>query len=163
MEEWSDKSLLSNTSSVGWLASEFTPPISLRSDPTLKIPGLTLTLTLILRASQVALVVKNPPANAGDAGGTSLTPGSGRVPRGGHGNPLQYSCLENPRDREVWWATVPGVEKNQARLKWLRMHACIILWDLLVSLHDQGQGDKVLTTIWYWFTYSKTKFSFMYF
>ena len=44
-------------------------------------------------ASQVALVVKNLPANAGDAG---LIPGSGRSPGGGHGNPLQYSCLENP-------------------------------------------------------------------
>ena len=48
------------------------------------------------RASQVALVVKNPPANAGDMG---LIPGLGRSPGGGHGNPLQYSCLENPMDK----------------------------------------------------------------
>ena len=47
-------------------------------------------------ASQVALVVKNPPANAGDAGSI---PGWGRPPAGGYGNPLQYSCLENPMDR----------------------------------------------------------------
>ena len=57
-------------------------------------------------------MVKNPPANAGDAGGTSLIPGSERVPRGGHGNPLQYSCLENPMDREAWQATVWGLKES---------------------------------------------------
>ena len=51
----------------------------------------------------MALVVKNPPTNAGDPG---LIPGSGRSPGGGHGNSLQYSCLENPMDRGVWQATV---------------------------------------------------------
>ena len=69
-----------------------------------------------LRASQVALVVKNPPANAGDTRDAGLIPGSGRSPGGGHGNPLQYSCLENPMDREAWWATVHSVGKNQAQL-----------------------------------------------
>ena len=49
--------------------------------------------------SQVALGVKKPPANAGDAG---LIPGSGRSPGGGNGNPLQYSCLENPMERGSW-------------------------------------------------------------
>ena len=48
------------------------------------------------RASQVVLVVKNPPANAGNIKDVGLIPGSGRSPGGGHGNPLQYSCLENP-------------------------------------------------------------------
>ena len=57
-------------------------------------------------ASQVALVVKNPPANAGDVRDTGLILGAGRSPRGGHGNPLQYSCLENPTDRGAWRATV---------------------------------------------------------
>ena len=47
-------------------------------------------------ASQVALVVKNPPANAGDVRDLGSIPGLGRPPGGGHGNPLQYSCLENP-------------------------------------------------------------------
>ena len=56
-----------------------------------------------LRASQVAPVVKNPPANEG---GIGLIPGSGRFPGGGHGSPLQYSCLENPMDRGAWRATV---------------------------------------------------------
>ena len=51
------------------------------------------------RASQVALAVKNPPANAGDIRDVGLIPGPGRSPGGGHGNPLQYSCLENPMDR----------------------------------------------------------------
>ena len=49
-------------------------------------------------ASQVALVMKNSPANAGDARDAGLIPGSGRSPGGGHGNPLQCSCLENPID-----------------------------------------------------------------
>ena len=57
-------------------------------------------------ASQVARVVKNPPANAGDVGDVGLSPGSGRSPGGQHGNPLQYSCLENPMDRGAWRAKV---------------------------------------------------------
>ena len=53
----------------------------------------------------------------------ALFPGSGRSPRGGHGSPLQYSCLENPKDRGAWQVTVHRAEKSQARLKWLSMHA----------------------------------------
>ena len=60
-------------------------------------------------ASQVALVVNNLPADAGDVREVGSIPGSGRSPGGGHGNPLQYSRLENPMDRRVWWATVSGV------------------------------------------------------
>ena len=52
--------------------------------------------------SQVVLVVKNLPANAGDVRDTGSIPGSGRFPEGGHDNPLQYSCLENPMDREAY-------------------------------------------------------------
>ena len=52
----------------------------------------------------VALVVKNLPANAGDVRDSSLFPGLGRSPGGGHGNPLQYSYLENVMDRGAWWA-----------------------------------------------------------
>ena len=51
-------------------------------------------------------MVKNLPANAGDIRDTGLILGSGRSPGGGHGNPLQYSCLENYMHREAWWATV---------------------------------------------------------
>ena len=68
---------------------------------------------------QVALVVKNLPANAGDVRDASSIPGSGRSPGAGHGNPLQYSCLENSVDRGAWWAIVHGVEKSHTQLKQL--------------------------------------------
>ena len=67
---------------------------------------------ILLRASQVMPVVKNQPANAGDIRDVSSIPGSGRS-GGGHGNPLQYFCLENPKDRGAWQATVHGVTKSQ--------------------------------------------------
>ena len=56
---------------------------------------------------------KESACNAGDLG---LIPGLGRSPGRGHGNPLWYSCLENPMDRGAWWATVQGVTKNQTPL-----------------------------------------------
>ena len=58
-------------------------------------------------------MVKNLPANAGDEGSI---PGSGRTPGEGNGNPLQYSCLENPMDRGAGWAIIHGVAKSQTRL-----------------------------------------------
>ena len=82
----------------------------------------------ILRASQVVLVVKNLPANAGDKRYLGLTPGSGRSPRGGYHNLYQYSCLENPMDRGAWWATVHRVAKSQTWLKWLSMHTHTVSW-----------------------------------
>ena len=66
-----------------------------------------------LRASQVALVVKNPPAKAGDVRDPGSIPGLGRSPGGGYGSPLQYSCLKNPVDRGAWRAIVHRVTKNQ--------------------------------------------------
>ena len=79
----------------------------------------------ILRASQVVLVVKNPPANAGDIiRDADLSPGLGKSSGGRHGNPQQYSCLENPMDRGAWRATVHGVSKSWTWLKWLNMHTC---------------------------------------
>ena len=77
-------------------------------------------------ASQVAQVVKNPPANAGDIRDTGSIPGSERSYGGGHGNPLQYSCLENPMDRGAWRATVHMVAKNQTWLKQLSMHTRLV-------------------------------------
>ena len=59
----------------------------------------------------MALAVKDPPANAGDVREAGLLPGLGSSPGGGHGNPLQYSCLQNPMNRGAWWATVQGVTK----------------------------------------------------
>ena len=64
----------------------------------------------------MALVVKNPPANAGFIRDDSRIPGSGRSPGGGNGNPLQYSCLENPMHQGAWWATVHQVAKSRTRL-----------------------------------------------
>ena len=61
---------------------------------------------------QVVLVVKNPPANGGDIRDVGSVSGLGRFPGGGHGNPLQYSCLENPMDRGAWWATVHRVSES---------------------------------------------------
>ena len=58
-------------------------------------------------------VVKNPPAKTGDAGSI---PGLGGSPGEGNGNPLQYSCLGNPKDRGAWWATVHRITKSQTRL-----------------------------------------------
>ena len=63
------------------------------------------------------LVVKNPAANAEDLRDVGSIPGSGRSPGGGHGNPLQYSCLENPMDRGAWQATVHRLSKSRTLLK----------------------------------------------
>ena len=67
-------------------------------------------------ASQVALVVKNIPANTGGTRETGSIPGSERSPEEGNGNPLQYSCLEKPMDRGAWRATVRGAAKSWTRL-----------------------------------------------
>ena len=67
----------------------------------------------ISQASQLALVVRNPPISAGDIRDTGLIPVLGRSSGGGHGNSFQYSCLENPMDRGAWRAIVHGVTKSQ--------------------------------------------------
>ena len=76
-------------------------------------------------------VVKNPHANAGDVGSI---PGLGRSPGGEHGNPLQYSCLENPMDRGTWRATDHGIAELD-----MTEHACIQI--LLYSLMSEDQQD----------------------
>ena len=93
------------------------------------------------RASQVAIVVKNLPGSAGDVWDVGLLSGSGRSPREGHGNPLQYSCLENPMDRGAWWATVHGATKSQTWLTQLNTHThpfptvcCCLCWCKLIHL-----------------------------
>ena len=68
------------------------------------------------KTSQVALVVKNLPADAGDTADPGLTPGSVRSPGVGNSNPLQYSCLGNSMDRGSWWATVHGASESQTLL-----------------------------------------------
>ena len=73
---------------------------------------------------KVVPVVKNPPAQAGDMRDMGSIPGLRRSPGGGHGNPLQYSCLENPMDRGTWWATVQGVRKELDTTE-ATQHACM--------------------------------------
>ena len=79
---------------------------------------------------QVALVVKNLPASAGDRRDASLILGLGRSPGGGNGNPPPYSCLENPMDRGAWRTTVHRVTKSPVSLKWLSIaqHSMVILF-----------------------------------
>ena len=72
---------------------------------------------LLVRVSLVAIVVKNMPANAGDIKDMDSFPGLGRSPGGGRGNPLQYSCLENPMDRGAWRAIVHRTTKRRTPLK----------------------------------------------
>ena len=67
-------------------------------------------------------MVKNPPNNAGDITGMGSILGLGRASGEGNGNPLQYSCLKNPMNREVWQATVHRVAKSQTRLEQLNTH-----------------------------------------
>ena len=81
------------------------------------------TTRKLITSSQVTLVVKNPPANAGDIKDAGSISGLGRSPEGGHGNPLQYSCLENPLDKWTWRAIVHEVAKSWTWLKWVSTHA----------------------------------------
>ena len=74
------------------------------------------------RASEMALVVKNSPANAGDIRDVGLILGLGRSPGVGNSKPLQSSCLDNPMDRGAWRATAYGVAKSQTQLK--RLSTC---------------------------------------
>ena len=93
-------------------------------------------------ASQVALLVNNPPTNAGDLRDAGSIPGSGRSPGGGNGHPLQYSCLENPMDRGACWATVHRVAKSQTQLKRLSTHTGILYHTLNLK------SDSKTYTIW---------------
>ena len=110
------------------------------------------------RASQVALVLKNPPANARDIREVSLIPGSGRSSGVGNSNTLRYSCLENSMNKGAWRARVHGVSKSQTWLKRLSMHILRdenFAWDnrdqrllsgkRLWNLH--AEGDQ---TDWHW-------------
>ena len=95
-----------------------------------------------LPPSHVFPVVKNPPANIGAGGDVSLIPGLGRLPGVENGNPLQYSCLENPRDRGAWWATVHGVT-------WVRQD-----WTTKQTKKTRIYFDSYSTYIlWQWISY----------
>ena len=83
-----------------------------RGTPPSRRGRLTTFIKLRLGASQLVLVVKNLLASAGDMRDLGSVPGSKRSPGRGHGNPLQYSCLENPMDRGAWWAMVHRVAES---------------------------------------------------
>ena len=85
-------------------------------------------------------LVKSLLANAGNIRDTGSIPGSGRSPGGGHGNPVQYPCLENPMDRGAWQATVHRATKSWTRLKRLSMHSmhgCFHAMMVKLSIHDR--------------------------
>ena len=84
-------------------------------------------------------MAKNPPANAGDIRDEGSTPGSGRSPAGGNGNPLQYSCLGNPVDGEAWWATSMGWQR--VRHNWATEQA---------GMHDVNWYKNKFLHNWYW-------------
>ena len=77
-----------------------------------KVVGILMGVVVSLWASQAALVLKNPPAKAGDSREVGSSPGPGRPPGGARGSPLQCSCLKRPRDRGAWRAAVPGVAES---------------------------------------------------
>ena len=91
-------------------------------------------------ASRVALVVKEPSCNAGGPRHAGSIPGSGRSPGERHGNPLQDSCLENPMDREAWWAIVHRITKNQTWLKRLST-------DYVPQVYVYTQNELLVTTL----------------
>ena len=102
--------------------TRFSSSLSLQMQATVNrlahlLPDLFMLDMCLYGASQVALVVKNPPANAGDIRDMGSVPGLGRSPGRGHDNPLQYSCLETPTDRGAWRAIVHTVTKSQTRLR----------------------------------------------
>ena len=90
-------------------------------------------LMYIFWASVVALEVKNLPVNAGDIRDIGLIPRSGRSSGRRNGNPLQYSCLENPMDRGSWWAKVYRVSKSRTRMKQLSTHMMCTFQDSPVA------------------------------
>ena len=96
-------------------------------------------LSSSLLCSQVTLLVKTLPANAGDIRDTGSIPRSGRSPGEGNSSPIQYSCLENSMDRGTWWATVHGVAKSRIQLKWLST-------SLLVPNRELGKPWDTLST-----------------
>ena len=100
-------------------------------------------------------MVKNPPANAGHIRDVDSIPESGRSLGGGHGNPLQYSCLENPRDGGAWWTAVSGVAQSWTRLERLSSSSSNILFPKITAdghcSHEIQRclllGRKVMTNL----------------
>ena len=101
--------LLNETDTFSALRSPLSSSVSFQAGSWTVVEGCAFVILCeCMWASQVALVVKNSPANAGDLRDTSSIHGWEGSLEGGHGNPLQYSCLESPMNRGAWWATVHG-------------------------------------------------------
>ena len=99
--------------------------------------------------TQVTLVVKNLLANIGDLRDVSAIPGWGTSPGGGHSNPLQYPCLENPVDRGAWWATVHGVTKGRGRSVTTHTHTHTHVIGLCFRLpRMRHMVTKEIHTVW---------------
>ena len=104
-----------------------------------------------MRLPQVALVVKNPPANAGDRRDAVLILRLGRSPRGGFGNPLQHSCLENPMDRGAWRATFHTVTRLSDFTFTFNFHALekeMATTPVFLPGESQGRGSLVGCCLW---------------
>ena len=89
-------------------------------------------------------MVKNPPANAGDVRDMGLTPQLGRPPRGGNGNPCQYSCLENPMDRGTWQVRVHGVAKSWTPLRDKHAHCFFHMLLMEMQNHATAMENSML-------------------
>ena len=100
------------------------------------------------RASQAALTVKKPPANAGDIRDEGLIPGSGRSPGGGPGNPLRIHTCRIPMDRGAWWATVHRVAKNQIQLNFLSTEALTYLFHTSLSPLEKEMATHSSILAW---------------
>ena len=92
----------------------------------------------------LVLVIKNPPASAGDARNAGLISGLGRSPGKGNGNPLQYSCLENSVDRRAWQATVQGMAKSQT---WLSTEHTSKLYTYTYTCIKNSQNSTVTVKV----------------
>ena len=128
---WSSQKHLEANSSLGGCSQVGYPNEHMASHPAVTMISIKRNKKLsvvkinIFKASQVALVVKNLPASAGHARDLGSITGSGRSPGEGHGNPLQYSCLDNPMDRGGWRVWSIGLHKSWTRLKRFSMHHMI--------------------------------------
>ena len=91
----------------------------------------------------MVLVAKSQPANAGDVRDEGSIPELGRSPGGGHGNPVQCSCLENPMDRGAWWATVRGVAESWTRLSDLSQHTACVMEELSHLRLSRKAGSEI--------------------
>ena len=122
-EDLLEKEMATHSSILAWKIPWMVEPGRLQSMESQRVGPDSATSLSLSGASQLALVVKNPPANAGVLRDPGLIPWWWRSPGGGNGNPLQYSCLENPTDRGAWWATVHGVAKSRTQLcDWEQAH-----------------------------------------